>query len=106
MEKAVRRMVHGRPMARAIKRLADVLLVRDVIPGRVARAVLADWRPKGDEFGVLFKATKSVPDADIRAGTVLTTSHPGHRALLGRYPEVFVEVDPSTTWERTEETEV
>jgi hypothetical protein len=106
MEKAVRRMVHGRPMARAIKRLADVLLVRDVIPGRVARAVLADWRPKGDEFGVLFKATKSVPDADIRAGTVLTTSHPGHRALLGRYPEVFVEVDPSTAWERTEENEV
>jgi hypothetical protein len=86
-------MVHGRPMARAIERLADVLLVRDAIPGRVARPVLADWRPKEGEPGVLFEAIQDVPDADITVGMLFTMNHPDHRDLLARYPDCFFEAD-------------
>jgi hypothetical protein len=74
-------------------RLADVLPVRDVIPGRVARPVLADWRPKEGEPGVMFEAIQDLPDAGISTGMLYTTSHPGHRDLLVRYPDCFFEAD-------------
>jgi hypothetical protein len=80
-------------MAKAIKRLADVLLDRDVIPGRVARSVLSDWRLKEGEPGVLFQAIQDVPDADAKAGTLFTMNHPDHRDLLARYPDCFFEAD-------------